>query len=138
VRVAPVVPVLPALPAARAGRTKNGKVQRPNRKDMSEKTRKQQLEEMLAEDPGDAFLRYGLAMEYLGEGDARRGAELLQALLRDDPGYVPAYYQAGKALIELGEEGSAQALLGEGITRARSQGNAHAADEMEMLLDSIR
>ena len=33
-----------------------------------------QLEAMLAEEPGDAELRYFLAMEYLSAGDERRPA----------------------------------------------------------------
>src|SRR5271156_3698584 len=36
---------------------------------MPAKSRKQQIEEMLVEDPDDPFLRYGLAMEYASEGN---------------------------------------------------------------------
>ena len=49
---------------------------------MAEKSRKQQLEEMLAEDPNDPFLRYGLAMEHAGAGAHEEAANGLRG--RDD------------------------------------------------------
>ena len=36
---------------------------------MTAKSRKQQIQEMLAEEPTDAFLRYGLAMEFVSEAN---------------------------------------------------------------------
>ena len=36
---------------------------------MSSNSRKQQLEEMLLENPDDSFLRYGLAMEFVSAGN---------------------------------------------------------------------
>ena len=43
---------------------------------MAEKSpRRQMLEQSLAEDPGDTFLRYGLAMQCLREGDVEEGRD---------------------------------------------------------------
>src|SRR5665213_4346134 len=39
---------------------------------MADKSRRQRLEEMLAEDPTDTFCRYGLAMDYAGAGVIHR------------------------------------------------------------------
>jgi hypothetical protein len=39
---------------------------------MATKSRREQLEEMLADDPDDAFVRYGLAMEHVGEETTRQ------------------------------------------------------------------
>ena len=46
---------------------------------MAGKSRKEQLEEMLAEDPGDPFLHYGLAMEHASAGDDRAAVGALSA-----------------------------------------------------------
>jgi thioredoxin-like negative regulator of GroEL len=105
--------------------------------DMGEKTRKQQLEEMLAEDPNDPFLRYGLAMEHAGAGAHEEAAGCLGELIRLHPDYVPAYFHAGKSLLALGRDGAAQEVLRAGIAAALAKGDGHAAGEMEQLLDSI-
>jgi tetratricopeptide (TPR) repeat protein len=105
---------------------------------MTSKSRKQQIEEMLAEDPNDSFLRYGLAMEYAGLKQYDEAARCLRELIGLDPGYVPAYFQAGKALAELNRLDEARAVLRSGIAVAMQKGDGHAAGEMEVLLDDIR
>ena len=65
---------------------------------MAHTPRMDQIEAMLADDPNDAFLRYGLAMEYSGQGDdatAVRHLRDLIALAPADP-YIPAFLQAGQ------------------------------------------
>jgi cytochrome c-type biogenesis protein CcmH/NrfG len=104
---------------------------------MSGKTRKQQLEEMLAEDPNDAFLRYGLAMEYVSQSDDEGAVRCFQELLGRDPNYVPAYMQISQALIRLGRTAEARAHLSRGVGVARQQGDAHAADEMQGFLAGL-
>jgi predicted Zn-dependent protease len=104
---------------------------------MSAKTRKQQLEELLADDPNDPFLRYGLAMEYVSAGDHAAAVGHFQQLLTASPDYVPAYLQAGQALIRLGRAAEAREVLGRGIGAARAQGDLHAAEEMQGFLASL-
>jgi thioredoxin-like negative regulator of GroEL len=104
---------------------------------MSGKSRKQQIEEMLAEDPNDPFLRYGLAMEHVSAGDDPGARRCFEELLQVAPDYVPAYLQLGQALIRLGEDGPARQVLQAGIVTARQKGDLHAAGEMEGFLDSI-
>ena len=99
--------------------------------------RRKQIEAMLAEDPDDAFLRYGLAMEYVSEGNHEEALSCLQDLVRVAPNYVPAYQQAGQALQRLDREEEARTMYRAGITVARKEGNTHAADEMERFLDAI-
>ncbi len=62
---------------------------------MTGKSRKQQIEEMLTEDPNDPFLRYGLAMEHVSEGQDEEAIRCFEGLLHVAPEYVPAYMQAG-------------------------------------------
>jgi Tfp pilus assembly protein PilF len=104
---------------------------------MSGKSRKQQIEELLAEDPNDPFLRYGLALEYASAGDAATAVLQLQDLISLAPDYVPAYVQAGQMLARLDREEEARAVFRAGIDVARRQGELHAAGEMEGFLASL-
>lgn len=104
---------------------------------MSGKTRKQQIEELLTLDPNDSFLRYGLAMEYVSAGDDESAMHEFQVLNQQDPDYVPAYLMAGQALLRLGREEEARAMLKEGIVVAKRNHNEHAAGEMFGLLQTL-
>ena len=104
---------------------------------MTAKTRKQQIEEMLAEDPGDPFLRYGLAMEYVGQGDDEGAVRCFRELFAAAPDYVPAYLQAGQALVRLGRADEAREVLVRGADVAGKQGEQHAREEMQGLLSTL-
>lgn len=106
---------------------------------MAKTTRMEQLEAMLAEDPNDPFLRYGLAMEHVSQGEDEAAVVMLQDLIRQFPEqpYVPAYLQAGQALMRLGRDREAAAILREGIQAARRVGNDHALGEMQGLLATL-
>ena len=101
------------------------------------KTRKEQIEEMLALDPGDSFLRYGLAMEHASAGADEEAARQLVELTRRDAEYVPAYLQAGQILARLGREGEARQTLQAGVAMANRKGDGHAAGEMAALLAAL-
>ena len=104
---------------------------------MTTKSRKQQLQEMLAEEPNDPFLHYGLAMEFISEGKDDEACRALQELLRVAPEYVPGYLQAGQVLVRLGRLEEARGVFRSGIATARQQGDHHAADEMEGFLANL-
>lgn len=104
---------------------------------MTGKSRKQQIEELLAEDPNDPFLRYGLAMEYAGAGQDEEAVRCFQELLQVAPDYVPAYMQAGRTLVRLHREDEARAMFRAGIAVARQKGDEHAAGEMEGFLENL-
>lgn len=103
---------------------------------MAEKSpRRQQLERSLADDPRDGFLRYGLALQCLREGDLDEGRRRLEELIAEDPdGQVAAYQQLGQSLMETGEHDRAGEVLRRGVEEARRRGDAHAAAEMDGLL----
>lgn len=106
---------------------------------MAEKSSKRQrLEESLASDPADSFLRYGLALQCLREGDVDEGRDRLRALIADHPeDQVAAYQQLGQSYLEAGENDQAAEALRAGIARAQTRGDWHAASEMEGLLAAI-
>lgn len=100
-------------------------------------SRRERIEAMLAEEPGDQFLRYSLAMELDKEAQHDQSVALLRALAADSQPYVPAFFMAGQQLTRLGRIDEARAILRDGIEEARRQGNAHAAGEMSEFLASL-
>ena len=104
---------------------------------MPAKSRLEQIEELLAQDPDDAFLRYGLAMEYVSRGDDEQAVRCFRDLLSVAGSYVPAYLQLGQALVRLGRTGEARDTFAEGIRVARKEGDAHAAEEMQGFAEGL-
>ena len=100
-------------------------------------SRREKIEALLAEEPGDVFLRYSLALELEGEGRWEEGLEILEDLARGTPPYVPAFHMAARHLVARGRIEEARRALREGIDAARAQGEAHAAGEMSELLMSL-
>lgn len=109
---------------------------------MAKTARMERIEALLADDPDDAFLRYGLAMEHASAGDDAACVVVLQDLIArkaNDP-YVPAFLQAGQALVRLDRIAEACAVLRDGIAaaaRVRTPDALHAQGEMQGLLSSI-
>ena len=100
-------------------------------------SRREQLESMLAEDPGDTFLQYALAMELEQEGEHEASLGLHQKLIQGDPPYVPSFFMAGQQLARLERTDEARQILSQGIDQARQQNDLHAAGEMQGFLDSL-
>jgi predicted Zn-dependent protease len=97
-----------------------------------------QIEALLADDPHDAFLRYGYAMEYVSSGQLTEGVQCLRELIATaaEP-YIPAYLQAGQVLIRLDEPDEAATILRQGVALAQQVGDLHAAGEMHGLLATL-
>ena len=98
--------------------------------------RMEQIEALLADDPADPFLRYGLAMEYISAGDDATAADHLVRLAKD-ASYVPAFLQAGQVLARLNRVEEACDVLRRGVAAARQQADSHAEGEMAGLLASL-
>jgi tetratricopeptide (TPR) repeat protein len=104
---------------------------------MASKSRKEQIQDMLANDPNDPELRYFLAMEHQSCGEEEDALKCFQELMASAPDYVPTYVQAGQLLNRLQREDEARQVYRNGIAAARKKGDRHAAEEMEAFLDSI-
>lgn len=100
-------------------------------------SRKEQILDLLENDPNDTFLRYGLAMELRKEGSHEEARQQFESLMRGDPPYVAAWFMCGQMLAEMGEIEESRTVLREGIEIARLAGDAHAAGEMGELLSSL-
>lgn len=100
-------------------------------------SRRERIEAMLADEPGDVFLRYSLALEWEKEGDHSKSLAGLDDLTKSDPPYVPAFFMAAQQLVRLNRVEEARAYLRDGIEQARRQGDSHAAGEMSEFLASL-
>jgi Tfp pilus assembly protein PilF len=104
---------------------------------MANKSRKEQILEMVAANPMDPELLYFLAMEHLTTGDTTAALKSFQDVTAAAPDYVPAYVQMGQLLTRLEREEDARNVYRTGIAAARKKGDQHAAEEMTAFLDSL-
>jgi tetratricopeptide (TPR) repeat protein len=101
-----------------------------------EKSRREFLEEALAQDPENTFVRYGLAME-LAKTDTAAAWVHFDNLLRRHPEYFATYYQAGMLLAREGRVGDARKVLEAGVEVTARQGKQHAQAEIQAALDDL-
>jgi predicted Zn-dependent protease len=95
------------------------------------------LKEILVMDPGNAFARYGLAMEYVAQGEIASGLAEFDALVTAHPDYTAGYFMAAQTLAKEERVPEAIERLHAGIASARRTGNNHALSEMQGMLDEL-
>jgi len=95
------------------------------------------LNEILTQNPDDAFARYGLAMEYSKVGQTDQALTEFHRLLTTHPDYTAGYFMAAQTLSAAGRVPEAKAMLNSGIASARKSGNSHAQAEMEGMLAEL-
>jgi predicted Zn-dependent protease len=95
------------------------------------------LNEVLAQNPTDAFARYGLAMEYSKTGEVDRALEEFGKLLNAHPDYTAGYFMAAQTLAKAERIEEARKMLTDGIASAKKTGNGHAEAEMEAMLAEL-
>ena len=97
----------------------------------------QMLTQFLTENPGDAFARYGLAMEYSKAGQTDAALAEFQKLLELHPDYTAGYFMAAQTLARAERNDEARKMLNDGIASALRTGNQHAQSEMEAMLQEL-
>ena len=95
------------------------------------------LNEVLSQNPADAFARYGLAMEYSNSGEVERALEEFGRLLATHPDYTAGYFMAAQTLAKAERTEEARKMLVDGIASAKKTGNGHAQSEMEGMLAEL-
>jgi predicted Zn-dependent protease len=95
------------------------------------------LTQILSQNPTDAFARYGLAIAYAAENNTVQALTEFSTLIQHNPDYVPAYQMSAQTLAKLNRPEEAIARLKEGLAAAQRTHNAHAASEMQALLDDL-
>ncbi len=95
------------------------------------------LNELLKQNPTDAFTRYALAMAHAAEGNNDQALAEYNTILQHTPDYVPAYQMSAQLLLKLSRTEDARARLEQGLDAARRTGNAHAQSELQAMLDDL-
>jgi len=92
---------------------------------------------MLAARPGDARLRFGLALEYLKEGALEEGVAELRAYLASTEDEGNAWGRLASALAELGRGDEAREAWGKGIDAAERHGHPTMAEDFRAALEEL-
>jgi len=92
---------------------------------------------MVAQNPADAFARYGLAMELIKGGELANGVAEFRALLEHNPNYAAAYFHGGQTLEKLGDLEQARAFYEKGVEVTGRTGDQHARSELQAALDML-
>lgn len=95
------------------------------------------LKEILAQQPGDAFARYGLAMAYASDGDMPAALVEFDRLLSEHPDYTAGYFMAAQTLAKVNRAADAKERLRQGVASAQRTGNQHALNEMQHMLEDL-
>ncbi len=95
------------------------------------------LKSMVEQDPGNAFTRYGLAMEYVNTGAPEQAIEQFHALLAAHPDYGAGYYHAGRAFEKLGRVNEARSMYQRGIESTGRSGDRYTQSELQAALDEL-
>ena len=95
------------------------------------------LNEILKQNPTDAFTRYGLAMAHAAEGHNEEALTEYATIFQHTPDYVPAYQMSAQLLLKLNRTDEARTPLQAGIAAAKRTGNAHAESELQAMLDDL-
>jgi tetratricopeptide (TPR) repeat protein len=99
-----------------------------------EPTRIEILQQLLDQNPGSTFARYGLAMEYVKSGDLDRAVAAFEEVTKTDPNYSAAYFHGGQTLEKLGRLDEAKQTYRQGIEATR---DPHARSELQSALDIL-
>lgn len=95
------------------------------------------LSEILKQNPNDSFARYGLAMAHAAEGRNEEALTEFATATANDPDYVPAYQMSAQTMLKMGQTEGAKTRLTAGLAACGRTGNAHAASEMQAMLDDL-
>lgn len=102
-----------------------------------ENTRLETLKQLVAQNPGNSFTRYGLAMEYARMGELEQAVEEFRVILETNPDYVAAYFHGGQTLERLDRLEEAREYYRNGIDVATRVGDLHTRSELQNALDML-
>lgn len=92
---------------------------------------------MLEGSPKDIFLRYALALEYLGLQRDKEALGLFEEIFKDDPSYLPNYYHLGKTLEGEGLIDRAKLIYSIGMKLAQGKQELRTLNELRSALESL-
>jgi tetratricopeptide (TPR) repeat protein len=101
-------------------------------------TRIDQLRGMLAEEPGDLFLRYAIALELKRAGNMEQAITDLETILNEDPKHIASYYQLALLQADLGHTPDAIATCEAGSMQCLVTGDRKARAELQELMNTLK
>jgi len=101
------------------------------------KTRRELLEEFVAQDPNDSFSRYALALELEKENRTPEAITQLREVIARDPVYVAAYQHLGRLVAQSISVEEAREVYLRGVSVAGAAGDQRARSEMQEALDML-
>ena len=90
---------------------------------MTDDERIEKFKELLAKEPRDAMLHYGLGNEYLKHGRHAEAAKSFQAAIEANPRDTAAYRQLGKAFEKSNQRDAARRAFQNGIAVGDEMGD---------------
>ncbi len=97
----------------------------------------EQLEKLLAADPGDAFVLYAIAQEHAKAGAFGRAVEYYDRAIEVAPDDGYTYFHKARALGAMGRTHEQVAALKAGLEAARRSQDGKAAGELQGALDEL-
>jgi Tfp pilus assembly protein PilF len=94
-------------------------------------TRLEQIRALIADDPGDAMLRFALGNEYFQLGQHAEAIESLTAALEIDPEYAFVYIQLAQAYEQRGQIALARQTVEAGRSPARRNGDPNLMRQLD-------
>ena len=101
------------------------------------KSRLEQLQKFLEDEPTDAFTHYAIALEFIANRNFDEAIAKFEEVLALDANYVAAYHQLGLLYVRLDLVDDARKIFEQGIRVADQIRDAHARSEMEDALDEL-
>jgi predicted Zn-dependent protease len=95
------------------------------------------LEQFIAQNPGDPFPRYGLAIELKNGGRLDEAERTFSELMLRFPDYTAAYLHAGNVLVQLGKRSEAAEIYRKGIDVCGKKRDEHARSELAAALAAV-
>lgn len=95
------------------------------------------LKSLASQKPRDAFVRYGLAMEYANANLLEEAVSEFREILAFQPDYAAAYYHCGRSLERLDRRTEAAGMYRQGIEVTSRSGDGHARSELEEALEAL-
>ncbi|MEX6687615.1 hypothetical protein QTN47_08940 [Danxiaibacter flavus] len=97
----------------------------------------ERIQEMLATNGKDNFLRHALALEYIKTGEEAKAKELFIAILEEFPDYIGSYYHLAKLLERSGEREQAIEWYEKGMSAAKNAKDQHAYNELQSAYEDL-
>lgn len=102
-----------------------------------QQTRLDKLLTFFHDEPGDEFLKYALATEYLRLNDTEKALSFYEDLLNNHPAYVGTYYHLGKLYETLNRKPDAVFTYEKGMEAAKKANDMHAFSELQGVYQAL-